>query len=322
MDGCGDSVSDSHGGSSSSSRGSGSGSSSGGCSGNEADRDGSLCGTVDIHNGHATVVQSINRGSFCTFQGNEHQANNGSDNGKCSPKKDVAGGDVQELLQPSKGSLLQALRTGKSGMKNASSKFNLAISALKWRQQYLGEDWYVLPLESGFQLRVKQLDNGELRGIGTGAVVWPAACVLSKYIELRYGNPLTANQTRDSTGRRGMQGLHVCDIGSGTGVLGLVCACLGATATLTDQECVYFLMQENRDACVGELRAFHSEPETTCATVDERIILSLYDWGESPPQHLIDTPQDIIIVSDCVLPKLYPIEPLIQVVLLPLALTV
>lgn len=32
-----------------------------------------------------------------------------------------------------------------------------------------------------------QIENGELAGIGTGASVWPAAHVLCKYLEGRYG---------------------------------------------------------------------------------------------------------------------------------------
>lgn len=32
-----------------------------------------------------------------------------------------------------------------------------------------------------------QIENGELAGIGTGASVWPAAHVLCKYFEGRYG---------------------------------------------------------------------------------------------------------------------------------------
>ena len=36
-----------------------------------------------------------------------------------------------------------------------------------------------------------------------------------------------------------------------------------------------------------------------------------FDW-DSAPEHL-SPPFDLILVSDCVLPKLYPIEPLVKV---------
>lgn len=36
-----------------------------------------------------------------------------------------------------------------------------------------------------------------------------------------------------------------------------------------------------------------------------------YDWGHDT-SHL-NPPFDVVIVSDCILPKLYPIEPLVQV---------
>ena len=42
-----------------------------------------------------------------------------------------------------------------------------------------------------------------------------------------------------------------------------------------------------------------------------RVKVATYDWGEED-SHL-SPPFDLIIVSDCILPKLYPIEPLVKV---------
>jgi LmbE family N-acetylglucosaminyl deacetylase len=107
------------------------------------------------------------------------------------------------------------------------------------------------------------------------------------------------------------------------GALGLVCAALGATATLTDLDCVFFLMQENKDLFLTQQKQYYQQIHGTTTTdeinafaeeLSERVILSMYDWGSPPPEHLTATALDLVIVSDCVLPKLYPIEPLVQAV--------
>lgn len=185
-------------------------------------------------------------------------------------------------------SILDALQNGKSGMKNA--KFAEVAKSMQWRQKYLGAEIYPITLDDGRTLNFKQVENGETSGLGTGAIVWPAAHVLSKYMELKYRS------------EKGMDGMRVCDIGSGTGCTGFIAAALGATeSVLTDQECIFFLMEDNKQ------RVCQENP-----TIDPaKISLKLYDWGESP-SHLAP-PFDLVIISDCILPKLYPIEPLVKV---------
>jgi hypothetical protein len=92
----------------------------------------------------------------------------------------------------------------------------------------------------------------------------------------------------------------VCDIGSGTGCTGLAAACLGATVTLTDQRCVFPLLEGNVATAIKD-----------CHLDEEKICVAEYNWGEDV-SHL-QAPFDLVLVSDCVLPKLYPIEPLVQV---------
>jgi hypothetical protein len=94
---------------------------------------------------------------------------------------------------------------------------------------------------------------------------------------------------------------RVCDIGSGTGATGIAAACLGADAVLTDQVCVFPLLQENMNNAIS-----------ACSIAENRIRIAEYNWGESVDG--LEAPFDIVIVSDCVLPKLYPIEPLVQAV--------
>ncbi len=162
------------------------------------------------------------------------------------------------------------------------------LSSLNWRQAHLGSEYYPIELEDGRVVRVRQLENGEVSGIGTGATVWAAAHVLSKYLEKEYG-------------RVGLAGKRVCDIGAGTGVVGFVAAALGGTVTLTDQASVFFLLETNKSLVLRD----NPDMDPACLS------LCLYDWGETPTH--LSPPFDLVLISDCVLPKLYPIEPLIQV---------
>ena len=91
----------------------------------------------------------------------------------------------------------------------------------------------------------------------------------------------------------------MCDMGSGTGCTGLIAAALGAQeATLTDQTTVQALLEENILLSASQLGA-------AAATFAE------FDWDASPAH--LRPPFDLVLVSDCVLPKLYPIEPLVKV---------
>ncbi len=149
---------------------------------------------------------------------------------------------------------------------------------------------YPINLDDGRVINIKQLSNGEESGIGTGAIVWPAAHVLSKILEMEYG-------------QGGLLNRRVCDIGSGTGALGILAAALGATAYLTDLECIFFLMEENKRIVCSQNPSI--DPNN--------VIVKLYDWGDTASAEALGPPFDILLVSDCVLPKLYPIEPLVQV---------
>ncbi|XP_060684448.1 protein-lysine methyltransferase METTL21D isoform X2 [Hemiscyllium ocellatum] len=70
-----------------------------------------------------------------------------------------------------------------------------------------------LELRSGAELRIKQCDAGDV-----GCVVWDAALVLAKYLE-------TSSFYRD--GLHTFTGKSVVELGSGTGLVGLMAAVLG-----------------------------------------------------------------------------------------------
>ncbi|KAJ8600267.1 hypothetical protein CTAYLR_000625 [Chrysophaeum taylorii] len=95
---------------------------------------------------------------------------------------------------------------------------------------------------------------------GTGSTVWDAAIVLAKYVD-----------TLD------LRGLRVVELGSGTGLVGLVAAAGGARVLLTDlPECLDFLRANAKGtAAVAELA-----------------------WGETRDL----PPADIVLCADCLLP--------------------
>lgn len=175
------------------------------------------------------------------------------------------------------------------GSKRASTMVQRMINSLQWRQAHSKDEYYPLAMESGAELRLRQLQAGEVTGLGTGATVWPAAHVLVKYLERKYD-------------KMGMKGLKVVDLGSGTGVAGIAAAALGAsTSFLTDQEQLLFLMRENAERCSQD----NGVPP-------EALRVVAYDWGMD--DHKLSPPVDVILISDCVLPKLYPIEPLVDAI--------
>ncbi|CAM9588829.1 unnamed protein product [Ectocarpus fasciculatus] len=197
------------------------------------------------------------------------------------------------------------------GSSRAATKVQRMINSLQWRQAHSKDDIYPLPLESGVVLEFRQLQAGEVTGLGTGATVWPAAHVLAKYLERRFGNEGGAG------GRPGgMEGLRAVDLGAGTGVAGIVAAALGAEAFLTDQEQLLFLMQENADRAQAKPEAKREKPKasntTTAGVACGDIRVLTYDWGKDDAS--LSPPLDVVLVSDCVLPKLYPIEPLVDAI--------
>eukprot|EP00903_Cladosiphon_okamuranus_P012218 g11458.t1 len=187
------------------------------------------------------------------------------------------------------------------------------INSLQWRQAHSKDDLYPLPMDSGVLLEFRQLQAGEVTGLGTGATVWPAAHVLAKYLERRFPDAGVGE------GRRGMEGLRAVDLGSGTGVAGIVAAALGADVFLTDQEQLLFLMEENAERAA---RAKARKPEEHAGTSSSstnaepgafgEISVLTYDWGMDDDR--LSPPVDVVLVSDCVLPKLYPIEPLVDAI--------
>jgi len=177
------------------------------------------------------------------------------------------------------------LRTGT----RASWKLQRIANGFRWRQCFEGCSEYILPLAvSSTPLVVTQIPNGEVKDLGTGTFVWPAAAVMSKYLE-RHADLV--------------RGKSVIELGSGTGLCGLMSSFLGPSEVcLTDQIQVLDLLRENVSRAIAD----HPEDRLSSIRVEE------YSWGGS---HLhLNGPFDLVLVSDCVLPKLYPMPLLVEAV--------
>ena len=192
-------------------------------------------------------------------------------------------------------SMVDVLRGGLEGARAGAGGASLrALRDLAWRQKYNGAEVYELDLKSGATLRLRQEKRGEVEGLGTGGTVWPAAHVLARHLERRED--------------LGPEGWSVLEIGAGTGAAGLAAAALGATrVALTDLDPILPLCRANAEANASAGRAAK-------ATID----VAAMDWAAPRASRAFEMLDDegasfdVVIASECVLPQLYPLEPLVD----------
>lgn len=156
---------------------------------------------------------------------------------------------------------------------------------LGWRSRHSQDAFYPITI-NGVELSIQQFQRGEIEDTyGTGATVWPASVVLCKYMEL-HQHSVIQNKT-------------ILDLGAGTGITSLAAAILGAASVTCTDGCekVVELAQANVD------RIFTTTTETP-------IHVCHYGWGDRSIQSTFN----VILVADCVLPKLYPIAPLVAAI--------
>jgi predicted nicotinamide N-methyase len=218
---------------------------------------------------------------------------------------------------------------GTVSTKSTTAFIQKRVATLGWRNRHSQSDQYPMRLlNSNKTFHVQQVQRGECENTyGTGATVWPASLVLMRYLE-RHAATL-------------MQGKRVIDLGSGTGITSIAAALLGAQHVIcTDGEAsVVQLARQNIANAAKELRndeldntfAPASGSENVATTEennddndkvvcigDSSIETQFYWWGTPNAIHSkVIAPEegfDIILVSDCVLPKLYPIEPLVEAI--------
>ncbi|CAI5714507.1 unnamed protein product [Peronospora destructor] len=176
------------------------------------------------------------------------------------------------------------------------SKELAAWQTLAWRDAFSMAPYFYETVD-GRPLRMKQVLQGELNGFGTGLTVWPAACVLLKYLEQRAASGPRALAGTDSP--------FVLELGSGTGAVGIAVAMLlqAGRVVLTDMDNVRFIMEENTNLARQD------------GVLGSHVVVDVegYEWGQPPSNVLIPLRHpDLILVSDCILPRLYPIEPLVD----------
>ncbi|XP_067847120.1 protein-lysine methyltransferase METTL21D [Heptranchias perlo] len=148
-----------------------------------------------------------------------------------------------------------------------------------------GSGYFLRAVErrSGVELRIKQRSAGDV-----GCVVWDAALVLAKYLE-------TSGFYRD--GLHSFTGKSVVELGSGTGVVGLMASALGAHVTVTDleelQDLLNININDNKHLVTGSIQA------------------KVLKWGETvkdlPPD------PDYILLADCIYYE-QSLEPLLRTI--------
>lgn len=183
--------------------------------------------------------------------------------------------------------------------KQANSFVQKRIQTLGWRNRYSQDEFYPITV-GGREFSVRQVQRGELENTyGTGATVWPASLVMIKYLE-RHAETLVA-------------GKRIVDLGAGTAVTSLAAALLGAsTVVCTDGEAkVVQLARDNIVHAAQHLSGTTSSDDAETVVIHGCPVMTQeYWWGSGQVEGGDDC--DLVLVSDCVLPKLYPIAPLVE----------
>ncbi|KAI0771494.1 putative methyltransferase-domain-containing protein [Trametes elegans] len=101
---------------------------------------------------------------------------------------------------------------------------------------------------------------------GCGGIAWPAGEVLSSYI----------------TRRQSLEGKTVLELGSGTGLVGIVAGKLGARVWITDQAPLLGIMEQN----------------VSLNNLESHVSVAELNWGEPIPSEF--SKPDLILAADCV----------------------
>ena len=249
------------------------------------------------------------------------------DNNNNNNNNDPADQDTATVVDPEQQLEGEEDTTARPRQPPVSSWIQKRIQTLGWRNRYSQTEQY--PVQIGdFDFSVRQVQRGEIEGTyGTGATVWPASMVLIKYLQhIHHHHPPVGCLLR---GRR------ILELGAGTGVVSVAAALLGASyCVCTDgEDAVVQLARDNINATAAlpwnehqhnnnNVDDDHSKnvdddhnnnSPTETRLRDCTVPVQTYWWGKSSDLLLQQHgPFDVILVSDCVLPKLYPIAPLVQ----------
>lgn len=219
----------------------------------------------------------------------------------------------------------------------SSARMKKVYQALGWRNQYSQSPYYSITIEipnekrkyghsdvidghpstSPYTFQVRQVQRGEVENTyGTGATVWPASLVLMKYLE-----NLSLAGSFDDTKK-----MTVADLGAGTGATSIVAAlmCNASRVVCTDgSELVVKLAKDNIRQVVTDFHQNHEPHNIEQTMLDARdsgnnfmirdcqLLVRQYMWGDGTMTKS-GYEYDLIIASDCILPKLYPIAPFVD----------
>ena len=159
---------------------------------------------------------------------------------------------------------------------------------------------------------------------GTGNTVWPGSIVLLKYME-------RLAHTDDNP----ILGKNVIDLGAGTAITTIAAAFIGANAVICTDGCdhVVPLAASNIQCALQEMNGQIDHLSHRCDDIEydcsqrhefdinkSKVIVRKYLWGDgTSPEELFDGKSnqsqiDIILCADCIVPKLYPIKPLVDAI--------
>ncbi|WVR08455.1 hypothetical protein IAU60_005510 [Kwoniella sp. DSM 27419] len=119
-------------------------------------------------------------------------------------------------------------------------------------------------------------------GPGCGGIAWPAGEVLSRYIAYRHAHDPSKLRNK-----------KVVELGSGTGLVGIVAGMLEPTAEVwaTDQDVLLDLMEVN-----AELNLHSSE----CPGGKRNVHIAELSWGEDISASIPAEETDLVLAADCV----------------------
>ena len=149
----------------------------------------------------------------------------------------------------------------------------------KDRSQRFNEDFRLQLDTLGVTLTLKQQDDAQ----DVGSCVWTAAIAFSKFLEHHYGNSL--------------QGRRCIELGSGTGLVGITAAALGAEVVLTDLEHIVARLRENVSLNSSPMDG--DADGWRCTAAGGRVRADELMWGHTDLQQFLP-PYDIVLACEVI----------------------
>ena len=205
----------------------------------------------------------------------------------------------QKTIPNSPHPLLQCFENSLKLSKNKSKLQNDHIyhlqKSLGWRNHHSQSDEYPITI-SGNEFSVRQVQRGEIDNTyGTGATVWPASMILAKFLEKKLLS--------------GVRNKRVVDLGAGTGITSIAAAFLLSSSTIVCTDGCHLVVQLAKEN-IERVASNVSSDGSSWIIHQNDVFVQTYQWGDGS----LNGTFDIILVSDCLLPKLYPIEPLVNAI--------